>query len=41
MMRCSNLGEPKLNFIFAKMLFGMKVKGQGNPSSQGSAGKAS
>jgi len=30
-----NLGEPKLNFPFAKISFGMKVKGQGNPSNQG------
>jgi len=30
-----NLGEPKLNFLFAKIAFGMNVKGQGNPSSQG------
>jgi len=30
-----NLDEPKLNFFFAKISFGMKVKGQGNPSSQG------
>jgi len=31
----SNLDEPKLNFLFAKISFGMKVKGQVNPSSQG------
>jgi len=30
-----NLGEPKLNFLFAKISFGMNVKGQGNPNSQG------
>jgi len=41
MVRGSNLGEPKLNFIFAKMFFGMKVKGQGNPSLQGRAEKPS
>ena len=34
-------GEPKLNFIFAKMFFSMKVKGQGNSSSQGRADKPS
>jgi len=39
MVRGSNLGEPKLNFIFfCQNFFGMKVKGQGNPSSQGRAG---
>jgi len=41
MVRGLNLGEPKLNFIFAKIFFGMKVKAQGNPSSQGRAGKPS
>jgi len=30
-----NLGVSKLNFLFAKIPFGMKVKGQRNPSSQG------
>jgi len=30
-----NLDEPKLNFLFVKISFGMKVKGQVNPSSQG------
>jgi len=39
MVRGSNLGEPKLNFIFAKIFFGMKVKGQGNLRSQGRVGK--
>jgi len=41
MVRGSNLGEPNLNFIFAKMFFGMKVKGQGNSNNQGRAGKPS
>jgi len=35
MVMGSNLGETKLNFLFAKISFGMKVKGQGNPSSKG------
>jgi len=30
-----NLGGTKFNFLFAKISFGMKVKGQGSPSSQG------
>jgi len=30
-----NLGGSKLNFLFVEISFGMKVKGQGNPSSQG------
>jgi len=30
-----NLGGTKLNFLFAKISFGMKLKGQGSPSSQG------
>jgi len=28
-------------YFFGKMFFGIKVKGQGNPSSQGRAGKPS
>jgi len=32
LVRGSNLGKPKLNFLFAKISFGMKVKGHGNPS---------
>jgi len=28
------LGRSKLNFLFAKISFGVNVKGQGNPSSQ-------
>jgi len=27
----SNLGKPKSNFLFAKISFGMKVKGHGKP----------
>jgi len=30
----SNLGEFTLNFLFAKISFGLNVKGQGNPRSQ-------
>jgi len=26
-----NLGRSKLNFLFAKISFGVNVKGQGNP----------
>jgi len=29
------LGITKLGFLFVNFSFGMKVKGQGNPSSQG------
>jgi len=29
-----NLGESILNLLFAKISFGMNVKGQGNPRSQ-------
>jgi len=35
MVRGLILGRTKLNFFFAKISFGMKVKGQLNPSSQG------
>jgi len=28
----SNLGESKINFLSAKITFGVKVKGQRNPS---------
>ena len=35
MVMGSNLGGSKLNFHFFKISFSMKVKGQGNPSSQG------
>jgi len=34
MVMGSNLGESTLNFFFAKISFGMNVKGQGNPRSQ-------
>jgi len=34
MVMGSNLGRTKFNFLFAKISFGMKVKGQANPSSQ-------
>ena len=37
MVRGLNLGEPKLNSLFAKISFGMKVKGHGNPSWLGSS----
>jgi len=30
-----NLGEPKLNYLFAKTSFGMNVKGQRNPKRVG------
>jgi len=30
-----NLGRTKLGFLFVNFSFGMKVKGQGSPSSQG------
>ena len=29
-----NFGGTKLNFLFAKIFFVMKVKGQGSPNSQ-------
>jgi len=32
MVMGSNLGEPKLNSLFAKISFSLKVKGHGNPS---------
>ena len=35
------LVNPKLNFFLPKFFFGMKVKGQRNPNSQGGAGKLS
>jgi len=35
MVMGSNLGRTKLGFLFVNFSFGMKVKGQGNPSSQG------
>jgi len=35
------LVNPKLIFLLPKFFFGMKVKGQRNPSSQGGAGKLS
>jgi len=31
----SNLGRPKLSFLFAKLSFGMNVKGQRNPTDKG------
>jgi len=31
----------KLGFLFVNFIFGMKVKGQRNPNSQGGAGKPS
>jgi len=37
MVRGLNLVRIKLNFLFAKILFGMKVKGHRNPSGQGGA----
>ena len=36
----SNLGRHELSFLFAKILFGMKVKGQTNPTCQRVARKA-
>ena len=35
MVMSSNLGRPTLNFHFAKISFGMNVKGQRNPSNNG------
>jgi len=35
MVICLNLGRPKLSFLFAKLSFGMNVKGQRNPSNNG------
>jgi len=35
MVMSSNLGRTKLGFLFVNFSFGMKVKEQGNPSSQG------
>jgi len=32
MVRGSILGRTKLNFLFEKSIFGMKLKGQKNPS---------
>jgi len=32
MVMCSNLTKNDLSFLFAKILFGMNVKGQRNPS---------
>jgi len=31
MVRASILGRTKLNFLFAKFILGMKLKGQKNP----------
>jgi len=35
MVMGSNLGGTKLNFLSAKISFGVKMKGQGSPSNQG------
>jgi len=35
MVKGLNLGRTKLSFLFVNFSFGMKVKGQGNPNSQG------
>jgi len=40
MVVCLNLGRHELSFPFAKIPFGMKVKGQTNPSRQRVARKA-